>query len=108
MTIRIFRRYDDSDSWDEAALGTIPLTGALKFVFHTRVSGRQFYIQFGSSEIDADYKIKAYGIGYVPVAERFEKLSAGLSGGAVASGSAPLGGGGGLGGRPGGGGLLIP
>jgi hypothetical protein len=107
LQVRIFRRYDSSDAWDGADSGNLPLTGSNEFKFQTRITGRQFYFEFLSNEINADWVIKRWGFRWVPIGEREGKIDVALAGAPVASGVAPLSGGGGSSGL-GGPGILTP
>lgn len=73
LDVVVYRKYEDSDDWSAGDSGTIAIAGTSKFTFYTRVSGKMFYVTFGSNDANADWKVKRFEVAYVPVAERFDK-----------------------------------
>jgi len=107
LNVKVFRRYDESDNFDLAAEGNLPLTGANTFRFDLRLTGRQFYFEFGSTEKNQNYAIRRWGFRFTPMSDRRGKINPSFGGATVSGGTAPFGGGGigggiggGLGGAP--------
>jgi hypothetical protein len=106
---RVYRRYDESDNFDLAAEGFVPLTGANTYKFDFRVSGRQFYFEFGSSDVNQNWVVRRWGFMFTPMSVRRGKIDPTLGGSVVSGSTAPFGGGGVGGGIGGGvGGVLNP